>query len=83
MHYISTGKKILMILILDDVCFFQGVKFDPETGHILHIELARSNSRKRKSGSFKLKLYGLLIPLLTASPFMNTFCSLQGVGRML
>ncbi|KAK1375952.1 cell wall integrity protein scw1-like [Heracleum sosnowskyi] len=28
-----------------------GVKFDPETGHVLHIELARSNSRKRKSGS--------------------------------
>ncbi|KAL8113738.1 hypothetical protein AgCh_020870 [Apium graveolens] len=28
-----------------------GVKFDPETGHVLHIELARSNSRKRKAGS--------------------------------
>uniref|UniRef100_A0A2N9IUG7 RRM domain-containing protein n=1 Tax=Fagus sylvatica TaxID=28930 RepID=A0A2N9IUG7_FAGSY len=30
----------------------QGVKFDPQTGSILHIELARSNSRrKRKPGS--------------------------------
>lgn len=30
---------------------FQGVKFDPQTGSVLHIELARSNSRrKRKPG---------------------------------
>ncbi|KAJ8774279.1 hypothetical protein K2173_009710 [Erythroxylum novogranatense] len=28
-----------------------GIKFDPQTGSILHIELARSNSRKRKAGT--------------------------------
>ncbi|KAE9467900.1 hypothetical protein C3L33_00182, partial [Rhododendron williamsianum] len=33
-------------------CLFQGVKFDPQTGSVLHIEMARSNSRrKRKPGS--------------------------------
>lgn len=32
-------------------CHVKGVKFDPQAGSVLHIELARSNSRrKRKPG---------------------------------
>ena len=30
-----------------DISDYQGVKFDPQTGSTLHIELARSNSRRK------------------------------------
>lgn len=42
---------LLSSLLVDDS--HQGVKFDPQTGSVLHIELARSNSRrKRKPGMY-------------------------------
>ncbi|KAL8136238.1 hypothetical protein AgCh_010731 [Apium graveolens] len=46
----ATGKyeDLMGVGITDPT---KGVKFDPETGHFLHIELARSNSRERKAGS--------------------------------
>ncbi|RYQ87656.1 hypothetical protein Ahy_B09g095184 [Arachis hypogaea] len=43
---------IYPVLDYDDIDEDMGVKFDPQAGSVLHIELARSNSRrKRKPGS--------------------------------
>lgn len=50
--------NILLIKLVFDLISFllddrQGVKFDPQSGSVLHIELARSNSRrKRKPGIY-------------------------------
>lgn len=34
-------------------CLFQGVKFDPQSGSALHIEMARSNSRRKRKPGMK------------------------------
>lgn len=39
--------KIIVYLIVVKPFFPQGVKFDPQTGSTLHIEVARSNSRRK------------------------------------
>lgn len=42
-------KLVTLLVIFDcDETSFQDVKFDPQTGATLHIELARSNSRRKE-----------------------------------
>lgn len=46
-------------------CLFQGVKFDPQTGSVLHIEMARSNSRRKRKPGMQSFLFFKMFPKYT------------------